>query len=88
MEECVKGEVRTNGIESLWSMLKRAHKGTLHKLSPNHLNRQVQEFAGRHDIGERDTINQIPAIRSGMAGKRLTRQSLIRANGLPSGARA
>ena len=22
------------GIESLWSMLKRAHKGTFHKLSP------------------------------------------------------
>ena len=31
LSEYVKGDVHTNGIESLWSMLKRAHKGTFHK---------------------------------------------------------
>ena len=35
-------------------MLKRAHKGTFHKLSPKHLDRYVQEFAGRHNLRERD----------------------------------
>ena len=35
--EYVRGHVHTNGIESFWSMLKRAHKGTFHKLSPKHL---------------------------------------------------
>ena len=37
LSEYVRGDVHTNGIESLWSMLKRAHKGTFHKLSPKHL---------------------------------------------------
>ena len=41
----VKGEVHTNGIESFWSMLKRAHKGTFHKMSPKHMQRYVNEFA-------------------------------------------
>ena len=27
-------------------MLKRAHKGTFHKISPKHLDRYVTEFAG------------------------------------------
>ena len=40
----------TNGMESFWSMLKRAHAGTFHKLSPKHLDRYVQEFAGKHNI--------------------------------------
>ena len=48
--EYVKEMAHTNGIESFWSMLKRAHKGTFHKISPKHLDRYVQEFAGRHNI--------------------------------------
>lgn len=35
--EYVRGQAPTNGIESFWSILKRAHKGTFHKLSPKHL---------------------------------------------------
>ena len=34
-----KGQAHTNGIESFWSMLKRGHKGTFHKLGPKHLDR-------------------------------------------------
>ncbi len=30
VRECVDGMAHTNGIESFWSMLKRAHKGTFH----------------------------------------------------------
>ena len=30
----VRGVVHTNGIESFWSILKRAHTGTFHKMSP------------------------------------------------------
>lgn len=37
LQEYVKGDVHTNGIESLWSLLKRAHTGTFHRLSPKHL---------------------------------------------------
>ena len=32
--EYVNGLAHTNGIESFWATLKRAHKGTFHKLSP------------------------------------------------------
>ena len=88
LSEYVRGDVHTNGIESLWSMLKRAHKGTFHKLSPKHLNRYVQEFAGRHNVREQDTIDQMKSLRGGMEGKRLTYKALIRGNGLSSGARA
>ena len=87
LQEYVRGDVHTNGIESLWSMLKRAHKGTFHKLSPKHLDRYVQEFAGRHNIREQDTVEQIESIRNGMEGKRLRYRHLISANGLSSGAR-
>ena len=88
LSEYVKGDVHTNGIESLWSLLKRAHTGTFHKLSPKHLDRYVQEFAGRHNLRALDTINQIKGIRRGMEGKRLTYKALIKDNGLQSGARA
>ena len=88
LSEYAKGEVHTNGIESLWSLLKRAHTGTFHKLSPKHLDRYVQEFAGRHNLRALETINQIKGIRRGMEGKRLTYKALIKDNGLQSGARA
>ncbi len=42
VSEYVKEMAHTNGVESFWSMLKRAHKGTFHKISPKHLNRYVQ----------------------------------------------
>ena len=45
LSEYVRGDVHTNGIESLWSMLKRAHKGTFHKLSPKHLDRTCREHS-------------------------------------------
>ena len=88
LSEYVRGAVHTNGIESLWSLLKRAHTGTFHKLSPKHLDRYVQEFAGRHNLRALDTINQIQGVRRGMEGKRLTYKALIKDNGLQSGARA
>ncbi|MDE0265034.1 MAG: IS1595 family transposase [Bryobacterales bacterium] len=88
LQEYVKGDVHTNGIESLWSLLKRAHKGTFHKLSPKHLDRYVREFAGRHNMREQDTIEQVETIRGGMEGKRLRYRELIAPNGLSSGARA
>ena len=77
LSQYVKGDVHTNGIESLWSMLKRAHKGTFHKISPKHLDRYVQEFAGRHNVRESDTIDQMSAMVDGMERKRLRYKDLI-----------
>ncbi len=88
ISEYVKGDVHTNGIESLWATMKRAHKGTFHKISPKHLDRYVQEFAGRHNLRERDTIDMMTGILSGMDGKRLKYRELIADNGLSSMARS
>ncbi len=81
-------KIHTNGIESFWSMLKRAHKGVYHELSPKHLQRYVQEFAGRHNVREADTLEQMEAVVAGLVGRRLLYRDLIADNGLPSGARS
>ena len=86
--EYVRGMAHTNGMESFWSMLKRSHAGTFHKLSPKHLDRYVQEFAGRHNVRNRDTIDIIGTVADGAVGKRLRYRELIADNGLSSGARS
>ena len=75
--EYVAGMAHTNGIESFWSMLKRAHKGVYHKMSAKHLQRYVDEFSGRHGIRELDTLNQMQSVVSGMVGKRLMYRDLV-----------
>ena len=75
-------------MESFWSMLKRAHKGTFHKISPKHLDRYVAEFAGRHNVRDADTLDQMAAVASSMDGKRLRYSDLTADNGLDSGARS
>ena len=87
-KEYVNGMAHTNGIESFWATLKRAHKGTFHKLSPKHLDRYVQEFAGKHNIMNADTLAQMTAVAAGMVGKRLMYRDLIAPNGRASYARS
>ena len=86
--EYVRGMAHTNGMESFWSMLKRAHMGTFHKLSPKHLDRYVQAFAGKHNVRDADTLAQMIALVAGLVGKRLMYRDLIAENGLSSGARS
>ena len=76
--EYVRGQVHTNGVESFWSMLKRAHTGTFHKMSPKHLQRYVNEFAGRHDLRELDTMEQMESIVRQMDLKRLPYKELVK----------
>ena len=56
--EYVREQAHTNGLESFWSMLKRGYHGTYHRMSTKHLGRYAQEFAGRHNIRDLDTLEQ------------------------------
>ncbi len=82
--EYVRMQAHTNGVVSFWSMLKRAHKGTFHKISPKHLNRYVQEFAGKHNIRELGTLNQMRDVTLKLVGRNLLRKRLVADNGLSS----
>ena len=75
--EYVDENIHINGMESFWSVLKRAHKGTFHKISHKHLDRYVTEFAGRHNNRPLDTIRQMENIVRGMVGKRLKFKDLV-----------
>ena len=76
--ECGSSNVQAGiGMESFWSVLERAHKGTFHKISHKHLNRYVTEFAGRHNVRPLDTIEQMRSIARGMVGKQLKCEDLI-----------
>ena len=75
--EYVRGAAHTQGIESFWAMLKRAHKGTFHKISPKHLDRYVTEFAGRHNKRRFDTEDQMESMVAGMRGRRLKYRDLV-----------
>ena len=88
VSEYVKGMAHTNGIESHWATLKRAHKGTFHKLSAKRLQRYVNEFSGRHNDRCKDTLNIMGHVAKGLDGKQLPYRKLIAGNGLSSGARS
>ena len=74
--EYVKGDCHTNGVESFWSMLQRAHMGTFHRLSGQHLHRYVGEFARGHNMRNLDTLEQMALIVDRMNGTRLRYKDL------------
>ena len=86
--EYVRDMAHTNGVESFWSMLKRAHKGTFHKISPKHLDRYVHEFAGKHNVRDSGTLTQMRDTVARLVGRSLLYRDLIADNGLASGARS
>ena len=77
VKEFVRGEAHTNGMESFWALLKRGYVGTYHQMSKKHLHRYVREFAGRHNIRDLNTLEQMSILSQGMIGKRLRYRDLI-----------
>ena len=49
MEEYVRGDVHTNGLENFWALLKRGLKGTYVAVEPFHLDRYVGEQVFRYN---------------------------------------
>ena len=50
-KEYVRGMAHTNGIESVWAVLKRGINGTFYNISVKHLRRYVDEFTFRLNEG-------------------------------------
>jgi len=46
-KEWTRGDIHTNGIENVWSLLKRSVTGTYHKLSVKHLDAYLDELEWR-----------------------------------------
>lgn len=76
--EYVRGDVCTNGIESVWAVMKRGINGVYHHISPRHLNRYVGEFTFRLNDGnvQRHSLERLASLLKAIIGKRLTWDAL------------
>jgi transposase-like protein len=77
MEEYVRGQVHTQGIENFWSLLKRGLKGTYIAVEPFHLSKYVDEqvFRFNNRATKENPLNDADRFMlavSQIAGKRLT----------------
>jgi len=77
MEEYVRGQVHTQGIENFWSLLKRGLKGTYVAVEPFHLDRYVTEQVFRYNNrATKDNpltdADRFTLAASQISGKRLT----------------
>lgn len=77
-KEFVNGMAHTNGIESVWALLKRGFYGTYHQFSRKHTQRYVDEVAFRLNEGncKVKTMNRIDALFAKAIGVRLTYRNL------------
>jgi transposase-like protein len=81
VDEYVRGQVHTNGIENFWSLLKRSLKGTYVSVEPFHLDRYIDEQVFRYnnratkDNPLNDSDRFVLAL-SQVANKRLTFREL------------
>jgi len=77
--EYVRADVTTNGIESVWAVMKRGIHGVYHQVSPKHLGRYVNEFAFRLNDGnvKRATLARLDSLIVASAHKRITYKELI-----------
>jgi transposase-like protein len=78
-EAYVDGQVHTNGLESYWSLLKRALKGTYINVEPFHLFRYLDEQAFRFNNRVMDDAERFRLLITGIVGKRLMYKALIAA---------
>ena len=68
----VRGRVHTNGLESFWSLLKRAIKGTYVSVDPFHLSRYVDEQVFRFNNRQAKDGQRFAKVLRRVMGKRLT----------------
>jgi hypothetical protein len=77
-KEYVRGDVHTNTVEGVFSLLKRGITGSFHHVSKGHLHRYCDEFSFRYNtrtkLGYTDSMRAAELV-LGAEGKRLTYQS-------------
>ena len=76
MDEWVRGEVHTNGLENFWSLLKRGLKGTYVAVEPFHLFRYVDEQVFRFNARRGTDSERFAAVLSQIVGRRVTYKEL------------
>ncbi len=76
--EYSRGSSSTNGIESVWAVLKRGVYGVYHQVSKKHLARYVDEFTFRLNDGDvkNHTLDRLDSFVGAIVGKRLTYEAL------------
>ena len=69
----------TNGIESVWAVLKRGHDDVYHHFSRKYLQRYVNEFAFRLNEGniKVHTMDRIESLMNRFVGKQTDYKRLI-----------
>jgi hypothetical protein len=72
INEYVRGDVHTNGLENFWALLKRGLKGTHVAVEPFHLDRYVTEQVFRYNNRKMTDADRFDLAVKGMVGKRLT----------------
>lgn len=80
----MRGRIHTNGIENFWSLLKRAIKGTYISVEPFHLFRYLDEESYRCNTRKTNDAQRFRGVMEGIAGKRLTYQTLTGASTTPA----
>jgi transposase-like protein len=78
--EYARDNVHTNGLESYWSLLKRALSGTYVSVEPFHLFRYLDEQAFRFNNRRLNDAQRFVLAMAGIIGKRLTYAELIAAD--------
>lgn len=74
----VSNGASTNGIESVWAVMKRGMHGVYHHASPKHIARYVDEFTWRLNEGnvKRHSLERLDSFVDAVAGKRITYKAL------------
>ncbi len=80
----VKGNVHTQGVDNLWSLLKRALKGTYVSVQPFHLFRYLDEQAFQFNKRAGIDGKRFVQVIRNIVGRRLTYQNLIGAGMVPT----
>lgn len=78
-KQYVDGMAHTNGIESVWAVLKRGFYGTFHSFSEKHTQLYIDEFTFRLNEGncKIDTVDRLDSLVKGAMGKRVSYKMLV-----------